>query len=82
MGVLIVVGVVVLAVAITQRLGGGPVSVLAATTLDEPAGTRIAAISSTPDRLTLLLQGGGGTDRVVSIEARTGRVLGRVTLPR
>lgn len=80
MAVLIVVGVVTLAVLLVQRVGGSPAA-LAASVLDEPAGTRIAALSTTPDRVWLLLQG-GGVDRLVSVESRTGRVVGRVSLAR
>jgi hypothetical protein len=80
MGVLIVAGVVVLAVALTQRVGtlvaGG---VAAPAVLDEPAGTHIAGVSALPDRLALTLQG-GGPDRVVVVDSRSGRVLGRVSL--
>jgi hypothetical protein len=80
MGVLIVAGVVVLAVALTQRVGtlvaGG---VAAPAVLDEPAGTHIAGVSVLPDRLALTLQG-GGPDRVVVVDSRSGRVLGRVSL--
>jgi hypothetical protein len=82
MGVLIVVGVVVLVVAITQRVGtlavggaAGPV------VLDEPAGTHIAGVSMLPDRLAVQLQG-GGPDRVVVVDSRSGRVIARVGLSR
>ena len=80
MGVLIVAGVVVLGVALTQRMsssGAGIASLL----LDEPAGTRIAGTSMAPDRLAVQLQG-GGPDRVAVIDTRTGRVLGRIGLAR
>lgn len=80
MGVLIVAGVVMLGVALTQRMsssGGGIASLL----LDEPVGTRIAGTSMAPDRLAVVLQG-GGADRVVVLDTRSGRVLGRVGLAR
>ncbi len=78
MGVLIVVGVVVLAATLMQRMSSvvGPV---ASAVLDEPPGSRIAGISMTPDRLAVQLQG-GGPDRVVILDTRTGRVLGRAVL--
>jgi hypothetical protein len=82
MGVLIVAGVAVLAVALTQRVGslvaGGPA---APVLLDEPAGTHIAGMSLTADRLALRLQG-GGPDRVVVLDSRSGRVMARVGLAR
>ena len=78
MGVLIVAGTVVLGVVLARRLGGGsaaPVSVL----LDEPAGTRIAGIAAAGDRLAVQLQG-GGPDRVVLFDARSGAPAGRLSL--
>lgn len=82
MGVLIVVGTVALGVVIAQRLGGsrGPARIGVAS-LDEPDGTRIAAIASVQDRLALLLQG-GGPDRVVLIDPRTGARTGFVGVAR
>ena len=82
MGVLIVVATTVLVVVIAQRIGGtrttlAPASV--AVLLDEPAGTRIAAIASAGDRLAVQLQG-GGADRVVLVDPRTGAVTGRTGL--
>jgi hypothetical protein len=80
MGVLIVVGVVVLGVALMQRVSG-LASPIASVLLDEPAGTRIAGVSMAPDRLGVQLQG-AGPDRVVVVDLKTGRVLGRVGLAR
>ena len=78
MGVLIVAGVTVLVVVIVGRLSA-PAGPPMRAVLDEPAGTRIVAISALPDRLALQLQG-GGPDRVVVLDMRTGRELGRATL--
>jgi hypothetical protein len=80
MGVLIVAGVVGLGVALTQRLSGQAASV-ASVLLDEPAGSRIAGVSASPDRLAVQLQG-GGPDRVILVDTKAGRVLGRVALAR
>jgi hypothetical protein len=80
MGVLIVVATTVLVILIARRIGGvgpGPASV--AVLLDEPAGTRIAGIASAGDRLAVRLQG-GGSDRVVLVDPRTGAVAGRIGL--
>lgn len=63
----------------TRISGGG--SAVASAVLDEPAGTRIAGTSAAPDRVVVHLQG-GGPDRVVVLDTRSGRVLGRVALAR
>ncbi len=78
MGVLILGGTAVLGVVLARRMGtasAAPVSVL----LDEPAGTRIAAISGAGDRLAVQLQG-GGPDRLVLIDPHSGAATGRVAL--
>ena len=91
MGILIVAGVTVLVVVMVQRMSA-PLAVnasvvetvpgLASAKLeDEPAGTHIAAIALAGDRLALQLAG-GGPDRVVVVDARTGRVLARTGLAR
>jgi hypothetical protein len=81
MGVLIVVATAVLVVVIARRLEG-PVLAPTRTTLvlDEPSGTRIVEIVGAGDRLAALLQGGGGADRIVLLDPRTGVVAGRVEL--
>jgi hypothetical protein len=80
MGVLIVFGVTTIAVVITKRLSGasGPPMGLV---LDEPEGTHIVGVSLASDRLALQLQG-GGPDRVVVVDDRSGRVVGRAGLAR
>ena len=80
MGVLIVGGIVTLFAVLAQRMssGAGPI---ASAVLDEPIGTHIAGTSAAPDRLMVHLQG-GGPDRVVVLDTKTGRVLGRVGLAR
>jgi hypothetical protein len=80
MGVLIVAATTVLTVLIARRIGGTralPTSL--AVMLDEPAGTRITGIASAGDRLVVLLQG-GGADRILLLDPRTGAVAGRITL--
>jgi hypothetical protein len=78
MSVLIVLGVAVIGLTIVRRLSGGN-AVAAALVLQEPAGTRIGGIASAADRLAILLQG-GGTDRVVLLDPRTGHITTRVLL--
>ena len=82
MAVLIVVATTVLVVVIARRIGGAgtaPAPAPVAVLLDEPAGTRIAAIASAGNRLAVQLQG-GGADRVVLVDPRTGAVAGRIGL--
>ena len=80
MGVLIVIGGATLGVMVARRAAVPPPAVQNAV-LDEPAGTRIAAMSALPDRLALQLAG-GGPDRVVVVDLRTGQVVGRAALAR
>jgi hypothetical protein len=78
MGLLILGGTAVLGVVLARRVGGGaaaPVSVV----LDEPAGTRIAGIAAAGDRLAVQLQG-GGPDRLVLVDPRSGAAVGRIGL--
>jgi hypothetical protein len=55
--------------------------VSAAVVLDEPAGTRIVGFASLPDRLVIQLQG-GGPDRILFVDPRSGQALGRLVLAR
>lgn len=80
MGVLIVLGVGVIGVTIVRRLSA-PAPGVFSIVLDEAAGTRIESVAATGDRLAVLLQG-GGVDRVVVVDPRTGAVAGRVGLAR
>ena len=83
MGVLIVLGTVTLVALIVLRTGGsGPIGTpVAARLLDEPAGTAIAGIALSQDRLALQLRG-GGPDRVLLLDPRTGAIALRVGLAR
>lgn len=81
MGVMIVGGTVTLGMLLAQRMGGAPAAVAGSATLDEPAGTQIVAAVPAGEAVALHLRG-GGPDRVVLVEARTGRVVGRVALAR
>lgn len=80
MGVLIVGGTVALVVLIVQRSVPSSVAAVSAV-LDEPEGTRIGDVSLLPDRVAVRLHG-GGPDRVVVLDARSGQVIGRVGLAR
>ena len=81
MGVLIVLGVGVVIMTITQRLSTPKVTPATAL-LDEPAGTRIAQISAAGDRMGVLLQGGGKPDRVVVLDLVRGQVMPGAALAR
>ena len=81
MGVMIVIAVVFLGVTILRRMNG-PAAVpafAAQAVLNEPDGTRIVGIAGMQDRLAVQLQG-GGADRVLFLDPRTGQVLGRAAL--
>src|SRR3954451_20719559 len=80
MGVMIVAGTIVLAVAIARRLSGTDQHGGAfAVQLAEPDGTRIGGIAGSQDRLVVQLEG-GGPDRIVLIDPRTGAMVGRIAL--
>ena len=81
LGLLIVLGTTVVGVTIVKRMSEPVAPGQIAATLDEPAGTRIAAIAATQDRLALHLQG-GGPDRVVLLDPRTGARTGSIALAR
>lgn len=78
MGVLIVGGTVAMGVLLAGRMsaGSGPA---ASALLDEPPGTTIVSAAMAPDRVAVVLRG-GGTDRTVVVDTRTGRVVARVGL--
>ena len=77
MGVLIVAGVAFLGLTIARRVAVVPAT--PSITLDEPPGTRMVSVSSTGERLAILLQG-GGADRLVLIDARSGQMVGQISL--
>ena len=81
MGVLILVGVTTVGVVIVRRVLVQPPAPVRDAVLDEPVGTRIAGISALTDRVALRLEG-GGPDRVVVVDLRTGQVVGRAGLAR
>ena len=86
MGVLILAGTAVLVATIVKRAtapapaaGFVPSVASVAATLHEPPGTQIAGVAASGDALAITLRG-GGPDRVVLIDPRTGEVRGRVAL--
>lgn len=87
MGVLIVAGTMALVIAVARRPGApktpptAGLPAIVAAVLEEPAGTRIATVAAVQDRLAVQLQG-GGADRVVLVDPRSGAVVGRISLAR
>lgn len=82
MGILILIGSGVVVVTIVKRASGGGSASNVAVVLPEPAGTRIGGIAATSDRLAVLLQGGGGPDRIILVDTRTGAEAGSIALAR
>ena len=88
MGVLILVGTAVLIATMVKRAtapapapaaGFVPSAASIAATLHEPPGSQITGVAAGADALAISLRG-GGPDRVVLIDLRTGEVRGRVAL--
>jgi hypothetical protein len=83
MGVLLVAGVVVLAVAIATRLSHHappPASAFTAAPVALPRGAKIEAMSTGPDRIVLDIALGDGTRQLIVIDLQTGRLLGTIPL--
>ncbi len=79
MGVLIVVATVVLVVLLVQRVGGAAgEAALPPASLGQPAGTRILGVATAEGRLAVLVTRPDGTERVLLVEPRRGRVLGEL----
>ena len=77
---LIVLGTTVLVVVVARRLGSATATTGSiALRLAEPDGTRIAGIATVGDRLAVQLQG-GGPDRIVLVDPRSGAIVGRIEL--
>ena len=83
MAMMIVAGLIIGGVTIYRRqTAPASASAFAAEILlDEPAGTRIVSMAGLPDRLAIQLQG-GGMDRIVFLDPRSGQILGRAALAR
>jgi len=77
MGVLIIAGTVTLVVLVVQRAGGDS-STMPPRALGQPAGTRIVSLASAEGRLAVLVARPDGSERVLMVDARSGRVLGEL----
>ncbi|MFQ5985627.1 MAG: DUF6476 family protein [Alphaproteobacteria bacterium] len=83
MGVLILVGVAVVAVTIYQRatrLGGDGTAGFASGVVTLPQGARVVGMTSEGDVLSLLVEAGDGRQVVLTIDRRSGRTLGSLEL--
>jgi hypothetical protein len=80
MGVLILGGTATLiAVVATRAISPSGLPAVVTAVLEEPEGSRIAGIAVVADRLAVQVQG-GGADRVVLVDPKTGAVAGRISL--
>jgi len=81
MGVMLVVGVVALVAVVAGRINrsASVPRALDVSTIDLPAGSRIATMQASGDRLFLLLDGAAdGRQRLLVLDARTGAGLGTI----
>lgn len=83
MGVMLIAGVAALAVAIAGRMshreaGTAAPQPFAAAPIEIPAGSRIEAMSTGPDRLVLDVMLADGSRQLVVIDLATGRRLGTI----
>lgn len=81
MGVLIVAGVAVLATALVYKTSGPAAAPAWAASLDEPDGASVTGLAQSGALLAVGLRG-GGPDRVVLVDPRTGRIAGRLSVSR
>ena len=85
MGVMLVIGVVALAAAIAARMSRHappPGSTFTAPPIALPAGGKIEALSTGPDRIVLDVALPDGTTQLLVIDLQTGRLLGTIPLAR
>lgn len=77
MGVLIVAGTVTLVALIVQRAGGDS-GTMPPRALGQPAGTRITSIAGAEGRIAVLVTRPDGSERVLLVDGRSGRVVGEL----
>ncbi|WP_328734732.1 DUF6476 family protein [Falsiroseomonas selenitidurans] len=79
MGVLIVLGTVGLVVVLVQRMGGAAgEAALPPASLGQPAGTRMLSVAAAEGRIAVLVARPDGTERLLLLEPRRGRVVGEL----
>ena len=83
LGVLILLGIALIVYKMIGRVGDVVVASSDAyrdARVALPAGSRVVAMTAEGDRLSLLVEDGDGRQRVMTIDARSGAVLGILTL--
>jgi hypothetical protein len=78
MGVLIVIGLVVVAVTVTSRLRGN--AALGSIDLAIPAGCQVVETVPATDRLILRLGTGERCNQIIIVDMASGKLLGRLNL--
>ena len=79
MGVLIVAGTVTLVALIVQRVGAaGDQATLPPAALGQPAGTRMLFLAAAEGRLAVLVARPDGSERLLLIDPKRGRVVGEL----
>ena len=80
---LIVAGALILAVEIFRRVGGlgeRPHGDFATTDVPLPAGARVIGVTGAGDALSLLVEHADGRQQVITVDRRSGAILGTLTL--
>lgn len=84
MGALIVLGAAVVAVELFRRAGDqltmDRADEFATTTVALPPGDRVVGMAGGGDALSLLVEGADGGRRIVTVDRRSGAILGELTL--
>lgn len=83
MAVLIVAGIAVLAVTVVQRGGEADFGIggdYATATVPLPEGSRVLDLAGDGDALTLLVEAADGAQSLVTVDRRSGQVLGTLSL--
>ncbi len=85
MGVMLVAGLVVIAVAIAMRMSHRappPAAAFTAPPIALPQGATIEAVSTGVDRIVLEIALANGTRQLLVVDLQTGRLLGTIPLQR
>lgn len=78
---LLLFGTVLLIARFAGRIGGrGETSAEVQVSLEEPDGSQIVQISSGPDRLYILVNGGNRPDRIIIFDHRTQRKISNINI--
>ncbi len=83
LGVMIVAGAVVIAVELVRRMGnmpGAPAERYAEATVALPAGARALSVTGDGEAVSLLVEGPDGQQQLLTIDRRSGEILGTLVL--